>query len=120
MMALGILPFTAGVSHANDPQCWLEPPIRTIDSKITPDGRSRIKLLYHPASKCAYGKVEGIAGVSEVWVDRRFPYEGMLGGVHVAARDGIGGTGVWNDNGKEMRACGTSGKGTPITCTIWY
>jgi putative alpha-1,2-mannosidase len=116
----GLLPVTVGVAQASDPNCAADPTVQTIDTKVTPDGRTRIRLKYHPGTQCAYGEISGVPNTSEVWVDRRFPYEGMLGGVYVADSNGYSGTGIWNDNGKEMRACGTSGKGTPITCTIWY
>lgn len=91
---------------------------------ITPDGLVDIRLTYHPHDQCADGEAFGAITTapvgSELWVDRQSPYQGFLFYTQVDPGDFSAWTPAYNDNGKQMRACGTSGKGHPIVCTRWY
>jgi hypothetical protein len=57
---------------------------------------------------------------SELWVDRQSPYQGFLEYEKVDPGYTYAWTDGYNDNGKQMRACGTSGKGHAIVCTQWH
>jgi hypothetical protein len=118
--ALAVLPLTTGTALAGDPGCFARPPMTTAGTVYTPSGRTRIRLMYNAESKCAYGDVKGDPYSSHVWVDRQYPYQGMLGGTYLADQHGTGGTEMWNDDGLLMRACGADQKNSTIVCTNWY
>jgi hypothetical protein len=88
-------------------------------SATTPDGLATISLTYRPHDACADGYEEGPVG-SELWVDRQYPYQGFLEYEKVDPGYYIAWTNTYKDDGKQMRACGTSGKGHAIVCTQWY
>lgn len=100
--------------------CWaqdLHTPV--VKQVTTTDGRAQLEMRYWDYDQCTEGLVTGPVG-SELWLDRRYPYQGFLGYTTIAPGYGYAGTGSYNDSGLQIRVCGTSGKGNAISCTDWY
>lgn len=118
----------ASVSEVSvgDPGCTQEEPFTpfdTIDGDnpiVMQNGRV-IELRASNKSKCAWGRISSGAPGEEIWTDRKDPtandHEGPLG--HTRIDSGTAKyTEAFKNDGKIMRACGSS-QGV-VECTGWF
>ena len=116
---LATLPVAASTAQAAE-GCAVGVGSFQIDAVLTSSNASRITLWYDPNAQCAWANIEGVPNYAQVWLDRREPYQGMVGGVRVTNSSGYGGTDTWSMRNKSYRACGSNGSGQPISCTNWH
>lgn len=123
-VVLGLL--CPAASFAGDPDCSQEKPFSPFetldgDNPVTmPNGRV-IELRASNASKCAWGRISHGTPGEEIWTDRKEPsangHEGFLGYTRIDSGSAKY-TDAFKNDGKLMRACGSS-QGR-IECTGWF
>ncbi|PRY36159.1 glycosyl hydrolase [Umezawaea tangerina] len=117
----------AAPAHAtSDPGCDYEHAITPFDVAngdnpvVMVTGRV-VELRASNKTKCAWGRISSGTNGEEIWTDRRKPdgsgYQGFLGYTRID-NSGSKHTDAFSNDGKLMRACGSS-QGH-IECTGWF
>ncbi|GAA3857963.1 hypothetical protein GCM10022243_24520 [Saccharothrix violaceirubra] len=87
---------------------------------VMPNGRI-VELRASNTTKCAWGRISEATPAEEIWTDRTnldgSGYEGFLGYIRVETGTGAH-TEPFDNNGKLIRACGSSAG--RIDCTGWF
>ncbi|MEU5690506.1 hypothetical protein [Actinosynnema sp. NPDC020468] len=91
------------------------------DNPVTMHNGRVVELRASNRTRCAWGRLSSATPGEEIWTDRMRPdgsgYEGFLGYRRVDSGDGAH-TGAYDDDGRLMRACGSSAG--RIECTGWF
>ena len=114
------------VSSAGDPDCSQEQgftPFDTADgdNPVTMQTGRVVELRASNKSRCAWGRISSGTPGEEIWTDRKDPsgdgHEGFLGYTRIDSGTAKF-TEAFKNDGKIMRACGSS-RGV-IECTGWF
>jgi hypothetical protein len=113
-------------AFAGDPGCTQEAPFTPFetldgDNPVTMLNGRVVELRASNKSKCAWGRISHGTPGEEIWTDRKEPsahrHEGFLGYTRIDSGTAKY-TEAFKNDGKLMRACGSS-QGV-IECTGWF